>query len=226
MSAVTDEMRAAVGAYLARCVRLDNGCLVNPGITTGHYGEIKWLDRRMAAHRAVLAVTLGEIPSDDLVTRHTCDNKPCAAVEHLRFGPQSLNVHDQYLRGRRTSGWAKGEGRPQAILTEAKVCEMRVLARGGMSLGQIAERFGVGYSPVRMAVRGDSWSHVTAEPPVIGRRNKKPNPSAYRFTRLEDARKVAELCAAGYTLAEAGQQLGVSRSTAWTLLRTAREAVA
>lgn len=223
---INDALTAAVATYLTRCVRTADGCLVNPKLD-GQYGEVRWDGRRMVAHRAVLAVHSGQIPATDIVTRHACDNRPCVAVEHLSFGTQSQNIHDAYDR-KRIAGttWARGEDRPQALLTEAVVCEMRAMARSGSSLGEVVAHFGTSYSPTRMAIRGETWAHVTTEPPVPGRRNTKPNPHAHRLTRQEDAIRVADLTDRGFSLAEVARQLGFSRHTAWTLLRTARVAAA
>lgn len=220
-----DDLRPAVAAYLDRCERADNGCLINPRLMPDRYGEIRVAGRRMPAHRAVAAVVAGRIPDVDEVARHSCDNRRCAAPEHIAFGTQSQNLSDCYERNRRSpDAWPRGEERPHAQLTEEVVCAMRRLARAGEPLGVIADRFGVAYSPTRMAVRGETWAHVTAEAAVPGRSNKKPNPHAYRFTRLEDAAQVAALVATGLSLAEVAQQLGISRHTAWTLSRLSREA--
>lgn len=220
-----ENLRPVVAAYLARCEWTPDGCLINPRLRDGHYGEVSVGARRMAAHRAVAAVQAGVMPDLDAVARHSCDNKRCANPDHIRFGTQSQNVTEGYERGRREQGWPRGEGRPHAILTEAIVCEMRRLARSGASLGAIVAQFGIGYSPTRMAIRGETWAHVTSEAPVPGRTNRKPNPRAYRFTRTKEAAQVAELIRGGLSLAEVAKQLGISRHTAWRLSQVAKEAV-
>lgn len=222
-----EDLRAPVADYLARCVRTKSGCLVNPNLEPGRYGEVRVGDRRMTAHRAVAALAAGRLPSPDEVARHACDNKPCAEASHLSLGTQSQNVTDIYDRDRREPGtWPKGEGRPHAFLTEEIVCEMRRLARAGLSLGAIVERFGLPYSPTRMAIRGETWAHIRSEPPVAGRRNKRPNPHAYRYTRRDEAAQVAELIRQGLSLSEVAVRLGISRHTAWRLGQLAKELAA
>ena len=226
MSAIEPAMVAAVEHYLSRCVRHANGCITLPDAPY-RYGEVRWGDRRMTAHRAVLAVALDRMPHEDEVAKHACDNKPCVNVEHLSFGTQASNLHECYDRQRRSPGtWQKGEQRPGAVLTAGDVREMRRQSRAGASLSEVAAMAGVSYSSARMAVRGETWQHLTDEPPVAGRRNKVGNARAYRLARAEEARRVRSLADQGYSLAEIATQLDVTRHTAWRLLQAAREVAA
>lgn len=209
-------LQEAVTEYLSRCTRVGD-CLISP---TGseHYGEVKWSGRRMSAHRAVATCRDGEIP-DGQVVRHTCDTPGCAEETHLISGSQSQNILDAYQRKRRTKGWRRGDTHPHALMTEDIVCELRRRARAGETTHALADDLGFGYSPVRSAIRGESWKHVTEEAPVVGRKNKLGNPARYTLAKPDQAREVLRRSQSGQSLQQIAQALGISRSTAFGLRR-------
>lgn len=51
------------------------------------------------AHRLVWMQDNGPIP-DGMVIMHTCDNRLCVNVEHLRLGTQQDNMVDKVVKGR------------------------------------------------------------------------------------------------------------------------------
>jgi len=55
------------------------------------------------AHRIVWMQDNGHIP-DDMVIMHTCDNRRCINIDHLRLGTQSENIYDAVAKGRLPSG--------------------------------------------------------------------------------------------------------------------------
>ena len=84
---------------------------------------------------------------------HTCDNRRCVNVAHLRLGTQQDNMDDMTGKLRH----AHGERNAHAKLTAAKVRQIRA-ATG--TQGAIAERFGVSQGLVSMIRTGRIWKHV------------------------------------------------------------------
>lgn len=217
-------MRQALANVLAKATRSDTGCLIGP-YGAERYHSVKASHARLGAHVLVVLARGERIPAGHVV-RHTCDVKGCLESAHLIVGTASQNVADAYDRARRTGGWARGEDRPNAVLTEALVCELRRRHRAGESLGELQQDTRVPYSPLRMAIRGETWAHVTSEPAVPGRTNQKPNPHAIRFTRRDEASEALALYDQGHSLEQIATHLNISRATAWNLCRVARQEIA
>jgi HNH endonuclease len=69
----------------------------------GHIGrKVDGVRREMLAHRFVFEQAHGPIPKG-MVIMHTCDNRKCISLEHLRMGTQSENILDAVAKGRHSS---------------------------------------------------------------------------------------------------------------------------
>lgn len=75
-------------------------------------GSIDYQGFSFLTHRVAWALANAAEPGEQIV-RHTCDNPPCCADEHLVAGTQAENMRDMYDRGRARSG-AKGKLGPDA----------------------------------------------------------------------------------------------------------------
>ena len=216
---VTDaRVVAAVDRYMAGCTR-DGDCLVRNVKTYGWIGVGR--DSRWLAHRIVHAVKVGPI-AEGQVVRHCCDRKQCVEPSHLIAGTHSQNVRDIFDRNRRsTAPGRSGESNPAARLTDALVAQLRREVRAGGTLRGVAAAHDLNYTAVRQAVRGYSWAHVTAEPPVPQVRRCR-EPSA-RLLSIDVAREAKRLADSGLSLTEIGGQLGVNRVTAHRLVGRARK---
>jgi hypothetical protein len=89
-------------------------CIVFDGhLTEKGYGRINHrVDGRIVskyAHRLAWEAVHGPIP-DGMIVMHTCDNRPCINVEHLRLGTQSENMQDMYHKGRHWAERARVNG--------------------------------------------------------------------------------------------------------------------
>lgn len=210
----------AVDAYLTRSTRRGE-CLVAP-VTTSRYGEITWDQgrHRMLAHRAVYLAKVGPI-GDGQVVRHRCDNGPCVEARHLELGTIAQNVRDIYDRERRDAPWLRGSAHSSALLTEDVVRDARRRACDGESLHELADRYGVNYLTLAAAIRGRTWRHVVDVPPVLGQVRAASTRSLI-VSQPEQCRVAAELAAQGLALAQIGERLSVSRSTAFRLVRAGR----
>lgn len=68
------------------------------------YGQF-WLGaRQLKAHRIAYELGTGEMPPDDLVVCHACDNPPCCNPAHLWLGTVRDNVQDMIAKGRQPRG--------------------------------------------------------------------------------------------------------------------------
>jgi hypothetical protein len=78
------------------------GCVEFVGCRSDGYGLLASQPGKAPYRVPRLAFELfnGPIPKGKIV-RHTCDNPPCWAREHLVPGSHGQNLRDQYARGRR-----------------------------------------------------------------------------------------------------------------------------
>ena len=77
-------------AFAARTERCDE-CLIWTGVTNGFgYGQIRVRGRMVQAHRYAWERTHGSIP-DGMEIDHTCWNRACVNVEHLRLATTAQN---------------------------------------------------------------------------------------------------------------------------------------
>lgn len=118
------------------------------------------------AQRVAFYLTRGHMPK---VARHTCDNPPCCRPSHIRDGSQADNIADMDERGRRVVHDQTGESNPIAVLTEDLVREGRRRYAAGEANEVMAMELGVSPTALRLAIRGDTWKHVTDVPPVTMR---------------------------------------------------------
>jgi len=70
-------------------------------ITWDGYGQTysPLIHRQTGAHRWVWSLLYGPIPAG-LVLLHSCDNRRCVNLNHLRLGTQKENVADMTSKGR------------------------------------------------------------------------------------------------------------------------------
>jgi len=134
--------------WTAACNRQGYGRFGVGSLTEGTRGHV-------LAHRHTYAVLIGPI-SADLRVLHHCDNPPCIRPSHLFLGTQVENMGDMARKGRAACGERNGS----AKLTEAKVLEIRLLAREGMTQRAIARQFGVTFQTVSRLIRRELWAHV------------------------------------------------------------------
>jgi uncharacterized protein (DUF433 family) len=79
---------------------------------------------------------------------HSCDNRLCVNLDHLRLGTQQDNMDDMARRGRApgrglTRTYPIGDAHPNSKLTDAQRSEIADLYRSGHSQSVIATAYGV-----------------------------------------------------------------------------------
>ena len=63
------------------------------------YGRVSVDGRLWSVHRYAWFQVHGEIPKG-MIIMHTCDNKRCMNIDHLRLGTQGDNMRDMAAKGR------------------------------------------------------------------------------------------------------------------------------
>jgi hypothetical protein len=115
------------------------------------YGQRTINYRRWRAHRWAWTVQHGPIP-DGAIVMHTCDNRACINVDHLRIGTQADNLNDMR---------AKGRGRAKLAATD--VAAIRSSLADGETTAVLADRYGVNVKTIRDIRRGSTWNQGAKE---------------------------------------------------------------
>lgn len=121
------------------------------------YGKFRLLRSSYTAHRIVYQLTHGVIP-EGMCVCHKCDNPPCCNPKHLWLGTFEENMLDKHRKKR--GRCLRGELHYKARLSEKKVKVIRVLLKRGVSIVEIARRFGVGKSTIGCIKYNLSWKHL------------------------------------------------------------------
>jgi hypothetical protein len=125
-----------------------------------------WLNKKnVTAPRVSWFVHNGRWPEDDVFVCHSCDNPNCVNPSHLWLGTNKDNIQDAANKGR-MFGQSKpthviGTKHGMSKLTENAVASARKeYAEGGISIRNLAKKYGVTFEPMRLALKGKGWKHV------------------------------------------------------------------
>lgn len=122
-------------------------------VNGGGYGKMTvTTGLRRYAHRVSWELVNGPIPKG-LNVLHHCDNPPCCNPAHLWIGTQRDNMNDKVSKGRHD----RGETHPYAVLSAAKVIEIRA---SSLAQAKLAEKFGVSRQTIGDARTGRTWKHI------------------------------------------------------------------
>lgn len=124
------------------------------------YGFLKVDGEHVLAHRFAWLRKHGRWPVPCAL--HSCDNRACVNVAHLREGTKKQNTQDMLAKGRIVIGVRhKGEANVRAKLTDNGVRAMRDAFAHGESMRSLARRFRVSRPVVKGVCQRTAWTHVT-----------------------------------------------------------------
>lgn len=126
------------------------------------YGSLYFYGEHIPAHR--LAWIIGNLADPfPMFVCHECDNPSCQNPSHYFLGTHVQNMEDMRNKGRSLK--ARGERHNKAVLTEAKVREIRefIKVRGSAKglLVRFAIHYGISTSAMWSIFKGRCWKSVT-----------------------------------------------------------------
>ncbi len=135
-----------------------DACWLWTGSPNTHgYGQLKVDGHSRGAHVISFDLHKGRVPAGMCVL-HECDVRACVNPSHLFLGTKAINNADARAKGRSVNPC--GEEHGQAKLTAAAVREGRMLRAQGLKYLEIAQRFGVTKSVMRLAIIRETWKAV------------------------------------------------------------------
>jgi hypothetical protein len=155
-------------------------CMEWHGSHSKGYGQIRIFaageKRIFSTHRIALEVARGALIEDNLSALHRCDNPRCNNPDHLFTGTIADNVHDMHSKSRAKGMFVKGQKphenqtkgteKANAVLTEEKVMEARVIhAAGLLGYKLLAKRYGATHQIIRRVILRKGWLHVPEATP-------------------------------------------------------------
>ena len=127
------------------------------GLSQDGYGKVKRLGRTIPTHKWALEHSLGRSLGEGMVTRHTCNNRPCCNPAHLLEGTLVDNVMDRVCDGR--SVGPRGERQWNSKLTSEQVIAIKSY-NGPMSSQSLADTYGVNRTCIVRIRNGTRWGHI------------------------------------------------------------------
>jgi hypothetical protein len=116
------------------------------------YGQIHFNGRTAYAHRVAWELENGPIPAGAFVL-HTCDNRRCVKLSHLRLGTFQDNMNDMTGRSRQAHGARNGHAK-------LAIAEVRTIRRLKGTHEEIAAQFGVSRASVSLIRARRTWKYV------------------------------------------------------------------
>lgn len=123
-------------------------CWIWLGAVASGYGYVSstpW-DKAMGAHRVAYFLANGPV-FDNILIRHTCDNKLCVNPNHLIPGTKSDNSRDMVER----------TYNPRKLSDD----QVRLIRSGSIPFSKLARLFGVSEITIYKALSGEHYQSVT-----------------------------------------------------------------
>lgn len=126
----------------------------------GTYGAVSYEGEKRIAHSTIYRLKNG-LPLD-LRTNilHHCDVSLCCNYHHCYSGTHQQNMDDMVRRNRQS----KGEAQPMAVLSDAKVYQIRrMYSSGGWKQLDLAYYFDVSQPLIASVITRKNWKHLPGE---------------------------------------------------------------
>lgn len=118
------------------------------------YGILPVKGKPVRAHRLAWHMFTGNPPPSLIM--HTCDNRKCCNLMHLREGTVRQNSDDKVQKGRQ----ARSETMGAAKLTEAVVNEIRQSLSSGVTGRELSRKFQVTEANISAIKSRKTWKHI------------------------------------------------------------------
>ena len=178
------------------------------------YGVYMENRARWLAHRGSWVAANGRPVPAGMMVCHKCDVRACVNPDHLWVGTAQDNFDDAKRKSRLawqvSPDWAagkrirRGEGHPQAKLTDADVLEICALD-GKLKQAEIADRYGVSASHISEVLNGKSRGYVAGRP--LNARHRNNALTAHQVSAAQAMRRE------GLTYQVISDAFGVSTTT-------------
>ena len=145
--------------FYSKINKHDSGCWEWVGtMFNSGYGAFSLEQKPRLAHRMMWFYETGSFPNG--VILHTCDNRKCVNMEHLRDGTQYENIHDMINKGRRVIFYAEDNG--IAKLTYEQAQEIRERFKMDKKLVQrvVAIEYGVNQAVISRIIHNKSYTQT------------------------------------------------------------------
>lgn len=118
------------------------------------YGLMFYQNKYYKAHRFAWFLNFGFFPA--LFLLHSCDNRICVNLNHLREGTHQENMNDAKERHR----IVKGENSHKAVLKESEVLEIRKSLTNNAIASTLAKEYGVSETCIYAIKHEKNWKHL------------------------------------------------------------------
>ena len=123
------------------------------------------------------------MPEPGLIICHNDSDGSNNRLDNLRYDTVKSNSADMVRAGNSL----RGERCPNAVLTDAKVVDIRERRSQGERVSSIAKHYGVAVWAASLAIRGITWKHVDGPITVVGRKVTEHDIVAMRYLRAAGA---------------------------------------
>ena len=138
----------------------NSGCWLWIGaVDSSGYGNFRYKDRYLGAHKVSYLIHKGEVGKGYLVL-HTCDVRCCVNPNHLKLGTHADNMEDRNIKGRQAH--LRGTKNGNSKLNEEDVITIFTKYDGKEhTIYTLGREYNVHPSTIHLILKGRNWSHIT-----------------------------------------------------------------
>jgi hypothetical protein len=89
---------------------------------------------------------------------HSCDNRKCVNIDHLRDGTQYENIHDMIDKGRRVINYSENNGNAKLTFQQAQEIRERFRTEKGLVQHIVAKEYGVNRSVISRIIHNKIYT--------------------------------------------------------------------
>lgn len=163
----------------------------------------------------VLVLTIFGSPCPEgMECLHDDGNPLNSNLGNLRWGTHKENAEDMVRHGTST----RGERARHAKLTEEKVREIFALDEAGVTMGEIAPKYGVDFFTILKILNGKTWKHLGLYNERKFPRNSGARHGMAKLT-TDQVHEILRLKSSGMSATDIAKLFGVSKSTTCRIIK-------